>query len=239
MRNAIRNGYAKTLRDIADGDYISARVLYKNHCFDQFLYFSHQCLEKYCKATLLFNDVKLSKNLGHDLNSILIKLDEISVFDISKDARDFINKLNDTYFSRYLSAPFYARRNYLNLLDLSVWQIRIFAQSDVDKIMNLKRLHKTGPKLCIKTNAISHGLLEKIYVNRDKKEDVRRRYLIWKNPFYGLRRLSEDEAWGFWSKSPVFFNDDNKWQVECYNYLRDYVRFEHEVHKYFKDLINQ
>lgn len=63
-----RNAYARTLRDIADRDYISARTLFRHNCKDQFLYLAQQSVEKYFKSSLLFHQIK--HGIGHDLKAL-------------------------------------------------------------------------------------------------------------------------------------------------------------------------
>lgn len=66
LEKAYLNEYAKTLRDSADRDYISARAMYKLEIDDKFFWHVQQALEKYLKAILLFNEIKVKKQ-GHDL----------------------------------------------------------------------------------------------------------------------------------------------------------------------------
>ncbi len=62
--------YALHLRDLADKDYISARMSYRVDLTDQFLWSGLQALEKYLKATLLFNNLSTLK-LSHHLDKAL------------------------------------------------------------------------------------------------------------------------------------------------------------------------
>lgn len=52
-------------RDVADNDYLSARILFRFGFIQQAYWFSEQAVEKYLKAILLFNEIS-TKNLGHD-----------------------------------------------------------------------------------------------------------------------------------------------------------------------------
>ena len=77
---AIRHAFAKQcFFDIADCDYVGARTLFRNECWDQFLYLAHQCIEKYLKAILLFNDIKYQKG-RHNLEKLLVQMATFSLF---------------------------------------------------------------------------------------------------------------------------------------------------------------
>ena len=52
FEKAYLNEYAKTLRDSADRDYISARAMYKLEIDDKFFWHAQQSLEKYFKGDL-------------------------------------------------------------------------------------------------------------------------------------------------------------------------------------------
>ncbi|HCT5171431.1 TPA: HEPN domain-containing protein, partial [Enterobacter cloacae] len=47
----------RSFRDMADQDYLSARLCYKHKLNFQFLWLSQQAVEKYIKAILLYNRV--------------------------------------------------------------------------------------------------------------------------------------------------------------------------------------
>lgn len=57
-REALLNDFAKRcFRNMADRDYVHARLAYRSKLVSQFLSSSLHCLEKYAKAILLFNRV--------------------------------------------------------------------------------------------------------------------------------------------------------------------------------------
>lgn len=61
------NGFGtQSFRDQADRDYIAARLACRHELFPQFLWSSHQAIEKYLKAILLYNRIKANQ-VGHDL----------------------------------------------------------------------------------------------------------------------------------------------------------------------------
>src|SRR5687767_2488673 len=65
------NAFAlRAFRDVADADYIAARLAYSAQLPVQFLWASQQALEKYLKFILFLERVKAT-NLGHNLESAL------------------------------------------------------------------------------------------------------------------------------------------------------------------------
>ena len=98
------NDFAKrSFRDVADQDYISARMNYKAQLREPFLWSSLQAFDKYLKAILLFNKVS-SKGISHDLNKGLALVENIRdiSFSIPDDVKEFINYINDYGTNRYL-----------------------------------------------------------------------------------------------------------------------------------------
>lgn len=62
------NSFAsRCFRDVADRDYISARMCYRAGLISQFHWAALQAFEKYYKAILLYNRIK-AKNVRHDLS---------------------------------------------------------------------------------------------------------------------------------------------------------------------------
>ena len=122
------NDFAEhSFRDVADQDYISARMNYKTKLREPFLWSSLQAFEKYLKAILLFNKVS-SKNISHDLNKGLALVENIRdiSFSIPIDVKEFINYINDYGTNRYLEYHSYLRDNALLKLDRSIWHIRSY-----------------------------------------------------------------------------------------------------------------
>ena len=86
----------RSFRDIADGDYISARLAYKAQLIPQFLWLSLQAFEKYLKCILVLNRIPAKR--GHDLSEILTVFDNSNKFELrlSLDTQNFFTYL-DTY----------------------------------------------------------------------------------------------------------------------------------------------
>jgi hypothetical protein len=107
----------RSFRDVADGDYISARVCHRLDLKQQFLWASLQSIEKYLKAILLYND-RSTKGLGHDIEQAYGRLHQIAdiKFDIPKDVQEFILYLNVQGANRYFEYPSFTEGRELLLL---------------------------------------------------------------------------------------------------------------------------
>ena len=64
LQNALNAIAREEFRDLADYDYISARVSFRLNLREQFYWSGLQVVEKYLKAILLFNGQKI-KDIGH------------------------------------------------------------------------------------------------------------------------------------------------------------------------------
>lgn len=97
-----------SFRDVADRDYIAARILYRHDLKLQFLWSSLQAIEKYLKSVLLFNG-RSAKGYGHDLEKLFSALPkeipDIN-FDFPADVEDFVRYLAKFGANRYFDNPF-------------------------------------------------------------------------------------------------------------------------------------
>jgi HEPN domain-containing protein len=59
----------RSFRDLADEDYISARMSFRAALVTPSLWSSHQMVEKYIKCILLLNRIP-AKNMWHELNGL-------------------------------------------------------------------------------------------------------------------------------------------------------------------------
>ena len=185
----------RSFRDIADADYISARVCYQLNLKQQFLWASLQAVEKYLKSILLYND-RSTKGLSHNAQAAYERLEEIAdiKFDIPKDVEAFICYLDSQGANRYFEYPYFATGNELLLLDKTVWHLRRSCQlfsrhvtnangREVDSFkLQSKNVHDPRYKKRPNMFKISGGFLEKI---ANDKQSALRRQLIWKNFWYG------------------------------------------------------
>jgi HEPN domain-containing protein len=192
----------QSFRDQADRDYIAARLACRHELFPQFLWSSHQAIEKYLKAILLYNRVKANQ-VGHDLAQAL-SLTQSLPFEIklSKRSRKFVSHLAEVGEFRYIDVPFHVYGHILVDLDLAVWEVRRYCQ-----VLDVfgKQLPLEGQKLLdaawsdlarSETNPrykfrLHGGLLEKIISDRKHPS---RQALLWHNPCFGVRRRATVKA---------------------------------------------
>lgn len=197
------NAFAtQSFRDQADRDYIAARLACRHELFPQFLWASHQAIEKYLKAILLYNRIKATK-ARHDL-ALALSLTENLPFkiDLSSRSREFIAHLAKVGEFRYIDIPFHVYGYILIDLDLAVWEIRRYCQ-----VLNVfgKKLPPAEQKLL--DSALSDlagsnseprhkfrlqgGLLEKVL---DERNHPSRSALLWHNPCFGVRKRASVRA---------------------------------------------
>ena len=68
----------RCFRDVADGDYIAARMAYRAGLTIQFLWACEQVIEKYLKCALLLNCVAAPK-IGHSLDQGVSRLEKSGI----------------------------------------------------------------------------------------------------------------------------------------------------------------
>ncbi len=193
----------QSFRDQADRDYIAARLACRYELFPQFLWASHQAIEKYLKAILLYNRVKKAAKVGHDL-AFALSLTETLPFQIelSSRSRKFIGHLAEVGEFRYIDIPFHVSGHILMDLDLAVWEIRRYCQvlNVFGKVLPLREQKlldaawselagsKTEPRHQFR---LQDGLLEKIL---DERKHPSRSALLWHNPCFGVRKRATIRA---------------------------------------------
>lgn len=213
----------KSFRDVADQDYIAARMSYRANLREPFLWSSLQALEKYFKAILLFHRLS-SKEIGHKLNKALEKVELIEklAFDIPKDVRGFIDYINEYGTNRYLEHSTMLHDDALKLLDRSVWHVRQFCHSwneFVPKVTERDR-HKFY---------IRDGFIEEAIRNKHPSSE----YLIWHNFYYGRRRTNRIKNYkvhmSFTASTLVIY-------PEIFDELKKLVTLSNETRDSFKSL---
>ena len=174
----------RSFRDMADMDYIAARVLHRLGLLPPFLGAANQAVEKYLKAILLYNDVP-AKGLGHDLEKGLTRLGNIPNIDVEipDDVRRFIKVLNDEGGNRYFEFPMEISGDELLELDRSVWHLRRCAQRLKSQTGVAWRLPPFKQE-DVHRFRVRGGYLEKVLATRG----VEREQLVWKNFYYGSRK---------------------------------------------------
>lgn len=194
MKKWVNNFATRSFRDVADNDYIHARLAYRSRLLPQFLWSSLQAVEKYLKAILLYNRIP-AKDVKHNLDRALAHAQSLP-FEIrlSRSSKKFINYIDQLGAYRYLEWSYFFDGPKLVDLDRTVWEIRRYCEvldyiAEIDgesqsmlstKISRIERSKLEAPQ---KFRAF-HGVLEDIV---DTVEHPSRSALVWKNGFFGKR----------------------------------------------------
>ncbi len=179
--------------NVADHDYINARLCYRAALISQFHWAALQAFEKYYKGILLYNRIK-AKKIRHDLAAAQKKAEELP-FEIrlSESSQNFIKHLDQFGRFRYLDVPYFIYGPKLLELDRAVWELRRYCRV-LDYTIEMKNQEKKSmleleldrnikAEDCAPQNfRISGGVLEKIL---DKKNHPARAALVWQNGFFG------------------------------------------------------
>lgn len=185
-----------SFRDVADRDYIAARIVHKYDLWEQFYWMALQAIEKYLKAIILYHDGNTLR-LGHDIVAALQTAESIKPLDmhISVRAKSFVAYLNGRGENRYFSYPLSTDGNELLHLDHTVWQIRrycddYFFPHDHPVLIKhsqarLAYVHEKALKDRAKFRLVKNGYLEQILDSR--KHRAVRDCLVWKNLYFGAR----------------------------------------------------
>jgi hypothetical protein len=195
--DVLLNDFAiRCFRDVADQDYISARMSYRAELIPQFHWSALQAVEKYLKTILLLNRIK-AKDVKHDLDRAL-ELAKHLPFKIrlSPSSEKLIKHLDTFGRFRYLETSFFVYGPKLAELDKTVWEIRRYC-----KVLNYEFQLENGQtknmldfelerianneKEAPQKFRLTGGTLEKIL---DKMDHPARGPLIWQNAFFGSSR---------------------------------------------------
>jgi hypothetical protein len=193
--SALLNDFAtRSFRDVADKDYILARLAYRHGLFPQFQWSALQALEKYFKAILLYNRIE-AKKIGHSLSKAQERI-KLLPFEVrlSKSTLGLIKHLDEFGAFRYLEVSYFVLGPKLVELDKAVWEIRRYCRIlDYKCIVNGREIEAL-PLEIRKIKSTSHlrpneigligGMLESIL---KKSTHPSRPALIWQNAYYSAR----------------------------------------------------
>lgn len=184
----------RSFRDVADQDYIAARLCYCSSLMLQFVWIAQQAVEKYLKAILLYNGKK-TLDLGHDLERALRRVDAIKHIDfvLSDPSRAFIKYINQQGVNRYLEHPHYTRGLELQKLDKCVWELRLYCRvldyelKGVGSMLkiDLRGIHRWRASDEQHKFGLFGGFLERVL---KKRGDPRRGPLVWQTFNFGPRQ---------------------------------------------------
>lgn len=185
----------RAFRDMADRDYLIARLACRSDLIPQFLWSAHQAIEKYLKCILLLNRIR-AKNVRHDIKEALNLLEKLTFkVDLCDRSKKFIDHVATYGEYRYLDVSTFAIGHVLVDLDLATWELRRYCQvlnvfgkrlipveqQMLDFALEELRLSSSSPR---HTFRIPGGYLEKVLA--DPKHPARDA-LVWHNPSYGVR----------------------------------------------------
>ena len=213
--NELVNDFAiRSFRDIADGDYIAARMACRAGLVTQFLWAGQQTIEKYLKCILLLNRIE-AKKVRHDLGKALAKIKasgKLSL-DLKSGTEEFIERLDQYGQYRYMEVSNIAFGIDIVTLDRAVWELRRYCTlSDEPKQLTL-RDGFAAPLLYI-----PGGVLETIIADR---KNLAREPLIWNNAFFGRRTRKRIgvRRWFKAHNAPLYLNPQILDEVLKYVYL--------------------
>lgn len=223
----------RSFRDVADCDYIAARLSFRAQLVPQFLWQSLQTIEKYLKCILVLNRIKATNS--HNLSTLLDTFEQSKKFKVrlSSDTHEFFTYL-DTYGRfRYYETPYYSTGDELFRLDTAVWELRRYARvldytikphggAEVNSLaLELKRNEKAESRPP-QEFSIMGGHLEQVLANSGHPS---RPGLIWKNLKFGKRRRSSITytRTSMSGNSPLSLHPEILDEVLKYVYLPTYV----------------
>ena len=166
----------RCFRDIADEDYISARLAYHHGLMEPSLWQSQQALEKYLKCILLLHRIPALK-LGHSLEealSLIRSSGQVSLA-LTPATESLITHIEMYGAERYLTTSSMAFGRHVVSLDRAVWELRRFCTLDPAPRKLVLELGKRPRRYSI------CGLREQVL----SKKSETRRALVRENAFWG------------------------------------------------------
>lgn len=225
-RNALLNNFAsRCFRNVADMDYINARLCYRAGLATQSSWAALQAMEKYYKAILLYNRIK-AKDVGHQLSKAQKHAKKLPfTIQLSASSQSLIEYLNTFGQNRYLDLSYSTNGARLPDIDRAVWEIRRYCRP-----LNYSIPTNSGEFHCLKPElerialsetiapqkfTITGGELEKVIGN---KRHPSRSALVWKNLYFGKvhRKEVTISNWSRSENSPLWLYPELLGLVEEY-----------------------
>lgn len=191
------NSFAsRSFRDIADRDYIAARLACRARLMPQAMWAAQQCFEKYLKYILLVNRIP-AKKVGHNIAAALQLTERLSFrLEISSESREFIDHIAEYGQYRYLDVSWFIEGPVLFNLDKATWELRRYAQildvfgkelptNEQGWLEEAKERLKQSSKRPPHEFRLNGGVLEEVLKS---KNHPARRALIWQNRYFGNRK---------------------------------------------------
>jgi HEPN domain-containing protein len=119
----------RSFRDVADKDYIVARMCFRDGLPSQFAWQALQAIEKYLKGILLFNE-QPTNNYGHNIIKLAQRVEELGhlEFKVLDSSYDFLCYINSQGFNRYNTLESHCAGHELEQLDKTISYIRRYCQ---------------------------------------------------------------------------------------------------------------
>ena len=211
------NGFAiRSFRDIADGDYIAARMACRAELLPQYLWASQQAIEKYLKCILLLQRIPAPK-VRDNLAAALQKIEESGklAMDLSAPTRAFVAYIDDYGPYRYMEVSHWGEGRDILKLDRAVFELRQHCTPE-----DTPR-HKVTEGVMPPKIRLRGGYLEKIIDSKRKSANTARAALLWQNAFFGTktRRFVRIGGWVQSSSSPLSMTPELIDHVKQYVYL--------------------
>jgi len=204
----------RSFRDIADGDYIAARMACRAALVTQFLWASQQAVEKYLKCILLLNRIE-AKDVRHNLGKALSKINGSGKvpLGLTNGTQNFIVRLDQYGQYHYLEVSNIAFGAELVNLDRAVWELRRYCTLAQEPRQEQLRNGVAAPLV-----SISDGYLEKIL---DDSKNQAREPLLWQNGFFGkrTRKRVRLRKWFHAQNAPLYLNPQILDEVLKYVYI--------------------
>lgn len=226
MTQAAINDFAvRSFRDIADGDYIAARMACRAELVPQFLWASQQAIEKYLKCILLLNRIR-AKSVRHNLAAGMDAINQSGklTLALTERSREFIAYLNDYGTFRYLEVSYWSEGSKIVDLDQAIWELRRFCTLDPTPRRRQLEDGRPAPRV-----HLPGGHLESI-LKSTKRPNAARNALLWQNAFFGRPRRTVRV--GGWMKS---VNAPLPLRPEIFREVDEYVFLPNEIRKYWKE----
>lgn len=207
-----------SFRDVADGDYIAARMAYRAQLPVQFLWASQQALEKYLKCILFIRRIS-APQLKHDLKPALDLIEAHDVgLHLTERSRTLLDHIDGVGRYRYMEASFFVDWRWIVSLDQAVWELRRFCTLDPKATSATLVEGQWAPRV-----RIVGGHLEKILA---KHENPAREPLLWHHGYFGRARPTVTIRGGFTAvNSPLVHTAELLDEILKYAYIpRDVVK---------------
>jgi HEPN domain-containing protein len=215
----------RSFRDVADADYIAARMACRATLLTQFLWASQQAVEKYLKCILLLNRIPANK-VFHDLERALTKINDSGhlALDLTAGTKKFIEMLDEYGPFRYFEVSNFGFGADLITLDRTVWELRRYCT--LAKELHQEKLRKGFSALRVR---ILGGYLEKVI---DDVKNRAREPLLWQNAFFGkrARKTVKLRNWFQANNAPLYLNPQILDEVLKYVHLPKQVKAAYRVH---------